>query len=609
MPKKLISLWNWIVPLFEKYARQDLDFFAIRKTLKEYNFEKAKKDLVAGANVALLDFPQGMAYATIAGLPPQFGVYSSAVAATVGPWLSSSRFVMLGPTNATSVLVMSAFLTLPGELDRVAAIGILVLMVGIFLMIGSFIKLARLIQYVSQSVIVGYITAAALLIIANQLHTLLGFPIGDASTFFDVVGNTIKSIGSVYPPALMYGLLTVILYLVMSRHFKALPNAAITIVVVSCIHIIFDSSLLTPDVNQLTVACLNGVERGTIPFDIPNVSWQNIRQLASSAMAIAILSTIEGVSIGKSLAAREGDRLDVNQQMLSVGVANVACSFFHASPASGSLTRSVLNYSSGAKTCVSSIFSGLFVGLTILLMGPWIAYIPKAVLAAVVICVGFSLINMNHIRVALKSTREDAVVFIVTLLAGLLFPLDLAVYIGVGLSIVLFLGKVSSPQLVEYTFNDEGNLCELEHKEGRTNPHISIIHVEGELFFGASELFRDEIRRACADESLKIVILRLKNARHLDATSVMALEELIKFLRETDRHLIVSGALKEVYKVFKNSGLLDSLGRENFFMGSPRNPNVATRNALKRARHLLGGAKAEVRIFYDPSKDLNKSAG
>ncbi|MEM6884594.1 MAG: STAS domain-containing protein, partial [Verrucomicrobiota bacterium] len=208
----------------------------------------------------------------------------------------------------------------------------------------------------------------------------------------------------------------------------------------------------------------------------------------------------------------------------------------------------------------------------------------------------------HSIRLVTKSTKSDAIVFATTFFTALLIRLDFAIIIGAMVSIILFLRKVSAPELVEYNFNEQGNLYEMEKEDVRPNPQISIVHVEGELFFGAAELFRDQMRRVCDDPSLKIVILRLKNAYHLDATSVMALEELIKYLNEKDRYLIVSGARKDVYRVFKNSGLIEILGKKNFFMGSTANPNMATRNALKRAQELLGDQKADVKIYYDPNK-------
>jgi SulP family sulfate permease len=167
---------------------------------------------------------------------------------------------------------------------------------------------------------------------------------------------------------------------------------------------------------------------------------------------------------------------------------------------------------------------------------------------------------------------------------------------------MLYLRKASQPSLVEYEFNQEGNLAEAAQPGVRQNPSVSIVHVEGELFFGAAELFRTQVQRTCSDPNLRIIILRLKNARHLDATSVMALEELIRLLRRDGRDLIISGVMKDVYRVLFDSGLTEVIGKDNIFLASPSNPNVATRNALKRAQQILGTTEADVKIFFDPSK-------
>jgi SulP family sulfate permease len=217
-----------------------------------------------------------------------------------------------------------------------------------------------------------------------------------------------------------------------------------------------------------------------------------------------------------------------------------------------------------------------------------------------VICIAVSLVNRRNIRICLRATKSDAFVFVVTFFATLMVPLHVAIFTGVGLSIMLYLRKASQPSLVEYEFNKEGNLAEAARHAQRQNPSISIVHVEGDLFFGAAELFRTQIQRTCADANLRVIILRMKNARHLDATSVMALEELVRTMRTSGRDLIVSGAGKDVYRVLRDSGVLDTVGRENFFMGSAQNPNLSTRNALKRAQQIIGVKEAEVQIFYDP---------
>ena len=340
---------------------------------------------------------------------------------------------------------------------------------------------------------------------------------------------------------------------------------------------------------------------GRWPLTLPHFEFETVSRLSSVALALAFLSVLEATSISKSLANRSGDMVDNNQEMLGLGMSNLACSFLGGMPASGSLTRSVLNWSSGAVTPLAGILSGVITAAAAFVVGPLIGYIPRTVLAGVVICVCFALIAPDQIRIALKSTRSDRSVFLTTFIAGILFKLDFAIYLGVFLSIILFLKKASRPELVEYSFNDEGNLYEISDKQTRPNPQISIVHVEGELFFGAAELFRDQVRTVSDDPNLKIIILRLRNAYHLDATSVMALMELLRYLREHNRHLIISGVRKDVYRVCRDSGLLDELGRENIFVASTQNPNLATRNALKRARELIGSGQADIRIFYDPA--------
>ncbi len=331
-------------------------------------------------------------------------------------------------------------------------------------------------------------------------------------------------------------------------------------------------------------------------------------QLFSLAISLAFLAMLENSSMARTLAGRSGHLVDANQDMFSLGAANLACSYLSGMPCSHSLTRSLVNFNSGAATPISVIVSGIFCLVGALTMGSLVAYIPRASLATLVICVSATLLHPRQIRIALRATKSDAFVFLLTFFAALLVPLHVAIFSGIGLSVILYLRKASRPSLVEYEFNVEGNLAEAPGAR-RQHPSISIVHVEGELFFGAAELFRSQIQRACADPNLRIVILRLKNARHLDATSVMALEELIKHLRATGRDVIVSGAMRDVYRVLKNSGVLDTLGRENFFPGNAANPNISTRNALRRAQEILGVENPEIRIYYDPNKKTGPSGG
>jgi len=593
-----------------------LDPLTIRGPLRRYNREKLRYDFKAALNVALLALPQGMAYAAIAELPIYYGIICSAICAITSPFFASSRFTILGPTNATAFMVFSFFAAAQGSLSKspVEYMPLLVMMVGILSVLGAVFKVADLLQYVSRSVLVGYITGAALLILTNQMKHLLGIaqPMSEgasANTFFAIV-DKIGSLWQSYQwQPMLLGLLTLLLYFTLQKKLANLPNFAISLAASALVGL-----FLRHNVDGFaSLSTFSPLHLESLTPVLPDFNYDDISALIGVAFAIAFLCSLENTVMSKSLASRSGERTDVNQDMFSVGMSNIATSLFAAMPASGSLTRSALNYASNAKTRFSSIFCGLLciAGFYAIVKLPIVENIPKASLAALVIGIAISLINWKNIRICLRSTPDDALVILTTFTATLLTRLDYAIFIGVGLSITLFLRKASKPHLVEYEINDEGSLQELDKKGKRQTPSISIVHVEGDLFFGAADLFLTQIQRTIADDNLKCIILRLKNARHLDATSVLALDELIKDTRKKGVHVLVSGATREVYEVLKKSGVLETLqegciraeGQTNLFMYFRGNPNISTRDALIRAQELIGTKQAEIKIFFDNTKD------
>jgi SulP family sulfate permease len=417
---------------------------------------------------------------------------------------------------------------------------------------------------------------------------------------------------------LTIGAVTFLIYYSFRRWKKSWPAFSIALVLGSAIFGPLIHFNVGPFAGQATFTTFGFAElMPTMPHLVREGIFNDISALLGLALAIAFLASLENTLMAKSIASQTGDRLDSNQDMLSIGYANLGSALAGGMPASGSLTRSALNFHSGAATKAAPVFTGIFT-LALVILIAWsgetglnlIDYIPRAALAVLVIAISFSLFNIRQIRVCLRSTGDDALVIALTFLATLLAPLHVAIFIGVALSITLFLRKASKPHLTEYEFNETGELREREGKRARPIPAISIVHVEGDLFFGASELFRTQIQRIVADPAIKVIILRLKNARHLDATSVMALEDLAAFMRRNGLHLLISGATKDVYKVLKRSGILETLqqgadrsqGESNIFLTMPSNPNISTRDALRRAQQLLGTKEADVRIFYDPNK-------
>lgn len=592
-------------------------------SLRRYSVDKLRQDSRAALNVTLLAVSQAIAFAAIAGLPVVYGVLCTAVAALVAPLFSASRHTIMGPTNATAFMLFSFFSVNPELSGRWSElVPLLVLMVGVIAVIGSVARVADLMQFVSRSVLVGYISGAGVLILVNQFVHLLG--IGEwmgkdsGSSFVSLVIELVRSSHHADWVSVMIGGVTLVVYYGLLKWKPRWPVFALTLVLVSAVFGSLIRFKIYPFAEAATFVTFGMHELvPRMPHLLREGIFNDISALFGVALAIGFLASLENTLMAKALASRCGDHADVNQDMFSVGMANIASAIAGGMPASGSLTRSSLNYESGAQSRFASFFSGVYSLVFAVLIAasagwgvPLIDYVPKAALAALVMALSLSLFSLRNIRICLRSTNDDALVLIVTFVSTLLAPLHVAIFIGVAISISLFLRKASRPYLVEYGFNDEGELLEMGEKRKRPIPSISIVHVEGDLFFGAAELFRTQIQRTVSDPAIQVIILRLKNARHLDATSVMALEDLIRFMRGKGLHLIVSGASRDVYRVLKKSGVIVTLqegcdrrkGESNLFLTNPRNPNISTRGALKRAQQLLGTDKADIRIFYDPNQ-------
>ena len=585
-------------------------------TLQRYTPGKFFNDARAAANVTMLALPQAIAHATIAGLPLVYGILCSVIAAIAAPLFAGSRYTILGTTNATAFMLFSFFAVNPALAGRAnELVMLLTLMVGLIAVAGALLRVADLLQYVSRSVLVGYIAGAAVLIMTNQLIPMLGldkFVDNHASTSFaTLLIALVKAIPHTDWVALAIGVTTLAVYAAMRKWQPKWPAFALSLVLSSAVFGPLIRFGIHPFAHAETFVTFGFADlTPKLPRLFHEGVFNDIATLLGVALAIAFLASLENTLMSKTLAARTEERADVNQDMFSVGMANLASALGGGMPASGSLNRSMLNHESGAATRFASMFCGFYTLVFALLIAasvgwgvPLIDYLPRAGLAALIIGQSCSLFNARHIKICLRSTGDDASVLVITFISTLLAPLHVAIFVGVAISITLFLRKASRPYLTEYEFNEVGELRK------RPIPAISIVHVEGDLFFGAAELFRTQIQRTISDPQLKVIILRLKNARHLDATSVMALEDLILFMREKNLALLVSGATHEVYRVLKKSGILDTLqagcnrdaGESNLFLNSPSNPNISTRDALKRAQQLLGTDRADIRIFFDPS--------
>jgi SulP family sulfate permease len=585
------------------------NLFPILNTFKEYSAASLNSDCKAALNVALLAIPQGMAYALVSGLPIQYGLLGSAVATIMGSVFSKSKFITLGPTNATAVLLFGVFASIglinqDGMADQAALLLLpwIIVLSGIFLVIASLLKISFMIQFVSRTVITAYVTAAACLIIANQTKHIFGLELsssGDLATFWQIAYATLLALGNISESSLILSLITAIVFCLLQLKIKSLPNVALTLLISSTINY-FHTDFIGP---VATLKSFNSSIGIFSAFEL-NIVSQNVSTILWASVAVSLLCLLEGLSIGKSLAARAGKRIETNQETFAIGMGNFGCSLLSGMPASGSLTRSSLNIQSGAKTSFSNLLAGIFVLIGYIFLGSVVSYIPVPSLATLVVFIGASLIKGRQIQAVSRATKSDAITFAVTLFVGLIFSLQMAIFAGVITSILLFLRKVSEPEMVEYGYNEDGELTELSAKTRRPVPEVSIVHVEGELFFAAADLFYEQMRRVGEDPNLRVLVLKLLNAHHLDATSVMAMEELLDYLKDKNCHVLLCEVRRDVLRILKNSGVLSRMNRKNIFPHTISNPTLSTAKAIKRAKSLTTGEETRVTIYAD---QINKA--
>ncbi|MEM1058841.1 MAG: SulP family inorganic anion transporter, partial [Verrucomicrobiota bacterium] len=373
-------------------AETTLRPLTIQDHLKKYSLANLAPDTRAGVNVALLGFPQGMAYSLIAEIPVVHGIFCSVVAPIVAGLMASSRVTMIGPTNATAALIASTLAFTAGTAhSNSEALIMLTIMIGLLLIVGAFFKVATLTQYVSRTVIIGYITGAALFIISKQLHNVLGVPKLDGAFFYNAVGNALYYLPNANQATLVVSLLTFCLLVAFRYGAPQLPGVAITLAIIATLAY-FETAYFIP-FSASGVEMLDAVSISEFTLTLPSADLDLFSQLLGGAFAIAFLCTIENTFMAKSLASRYGETVDVNQEMLSLGTANTATGLLSGMPASGSLTRSALNADSGATSPFAGITSGIVCLLVVLLLGTFVEYIPVASLAVVVVVTAVTLIR------------------------------------------------------------------------------------------------------------------------------------------------------------------------------------------------------------------------
>jgi SulP family sulfate permease len=565
-----------------------------------YNWNIARKDIVAGLTVAAISLPQAMAYALIAGVDPRFGLYSAIVVTAVASLFGSSSHLINGPSNAISLVVFSAlaFFDPDARLDAFQAMFLLAIMVGIIQIFIAVLKLGDLTRYISESVVIGFMAGASVLIAIGQVANFFGLhDKGNGHQHVLVrLWNTLTHGGTVNFYALGTGAGTVVLVLLLRklvRKFHLPQIEMLTALVIATGFAAFFGWSISPVHGTAQLSVVGAVPASLPAPHIPNIQWSWIPDLSGSAFAIAFLGVLEALAIAKSIAHQTQQKLDYNKQILAEGLANLTGGFFQSMPGSGSLTRSAINYQAGAVTRASGIFTATAVAITLLIAAPLARFIPKAALAGLLFVIAVRLIDWKRLRYAVRASGYDTALVFITAFSAVFISVEFSILIGVALSILLFIPRAARLRASELIVTPEGLVRE-RLVDDLAAKDLLIYDLEGELFFGAAPEFDryfEEITARTQKEGIRYVVLRVKRTRNPD---VVFLERLEHFLRESEAQgvtVLLAGVRTDFSHGLKNLRFGDWLPADRIFTEEDR-VYSATVKAVRHAHDLLGKSSA-----------------
>ncbi|MGB5198569.1 MAG: SulP family inorganic anion transporter [Sedimenticolaceae bacterium] len=467
--------------------------------------DSLKADFLAGLTGAVIVLPQGVAFATIAGLPPEYGLYTAMVTPIIAALFGSSLHLVSGPTTAISIVVFSAVShhAQPGSPEFISLTLTLTFLAGIYQLAFGLARLGSLVNFVSHTVVIGFTAGAAILIATSQMKHILGIDIPKGESFLHTWYDIAVDRGNIDPYLVVIAMVTLLSALLVRRYSRKLPNLLIGMVVGSLVAL-----ALTPLTDSIRL--VGEIPARLPPFSSPDFSFGTMRMLASEAFAVALLGLIEAVSISRAVATKSGQRIDANQEFIGQGFSNVVGSFFSSYAGSGSFTRFGINYEAGARTPLSAIFAAIALIGIVILVAPLTAYLPVAAMGGVILLVAYNLIDFHHISNTLRVSKSETSILLTTFFATLFLELEFAIYLGVLLSLVFFLAKTSTPYIPAMAMDkppsDAGRkLINVENAPTRQCPQLKIIRIDMSVYFGSINHMQNRIARIVAPRGRIVV--------------------------------------------------------------------------------------------------------
>ncbi|QTR47032.1 SulP family inorganic anion transporter [Thiothrix litoralis] len=527
------------------------------------NRQTLKADFFAGLTGAVVVLPQGVAFAAIAGLPPEYGLYTAMVTPIIAGLFGSSLHLISGPTTAISLVVFSTIsrYSEPGSAEFIQMVLTLTFLAGVYQLVFGLMRMGMLVNFVSHTVVIGFTAGAAILIATSQMKYVLGIAIPKGESFLHTWMDVITNIGGINPYILLVAVFTMLSALLLKRFFPRMPHLLFGMVMGS-----LASFAVGGEAHGLKY--VGEIPGHLPPFSVPELSFAMLRELASGAFAVALLGLIEAVSIARSIATKSQQRLDGNQEFVGQGLSNIVGSFFSSYAGSGSFTRSGINYAAGGQTPLAAVFAAILLALIVLLVAPLAKYLPVAAMGGIILLVAYNLIDMHHIKHIIESSRSETSILATTFFATLFMELEFAIYMGVILSLMIFLMRTSMPSIVSLAPNPEEvhhKLAEVEEYNLQECPQLKMIRVDMSIYFGSLDKVQRELGKIVEKQHIKHVLMIGESINFIDLAGAEMLVQEAKRLKSLGGGLYLQGAKNKVYDFMDRIDFVADFGEGNVF--------------------------------------------
>lgn len=530
--------------------------------LRRYRLSDIPTELVAGATVAVMLVPQGMAYAMLAGLPPVVGLYAALVPILIYAVLGSSRQLAVGPMALISLIVADglAGMASPRSEQYVELAAITAGLTGLCLIGFGLARLGFLTDFVAGPVLTGFTGAAGVLIAASQVGPLLGIELADTSTVQALVASFVAVAGEIHPLTAAVGLASVVVLVLLGRYAPKVPRALALVAVVTLAVFVFG-------LQDAGVAILGEISGGLPELALPTASGGEIVALIPTALICALVGFMESYAIMGTVARRHGYKVRPNQELVALGSANVGGALFGGYPICGALSRTAVSDRAGAKGPLSGLFTAVLLAAVLMFMADVLYFVPHLSLAAIIIVAAIGLVDVERVRFLFRVQRLDLAVLVATFVGTLALGIELGLVVGIGASIVKFIGRAALPHVATLGRlpNSDTYDSVTRHPEAEVMEGITVQRVEGRIFFGNADRVMRRVAEHAHEQGAHTLVLDASGVHTLDSTSLHAMEDLVDRLEADNVRLVLARVSEPVEELLARAGVIERLGGMGVF--------------------------------------------